>query len=109
MHCYATFYGPVALPNTGFCAFNSLGGDIPDFRISATGVVLDIDRSAKIVKKLKLTGLPYKIFKNTAFVKDMFNSALEVARFEGANIRNQRTSQEGIIETRWRFQSHIRR
>jgi ribosome biogenesis protein BMS1 len=87
MHCYATFYGPVALPNTGFCAFNSLLGETPGFRISATGVVLDIDRSAKIVKKLKLTGVPYKIFKNTAFVKDMFTSALEVAKFEGANIR----------------------
>ncbi|KAI0685623.1 hypothetical protein BC835DRAFT_1383114 [Cytidiella melzeri] len=87
MHCYATFYGPVALPNTGFCAFNSLSGDVSGFRISATGVVLDIDRSTKIVKKLKLTGVPYKIFKNTAFVKDMFNSALEVAKFEGANIR----------------------
>jgi hypothetical protein len=34
-----------------------------------------------------LTGAPYKIFKNTAFIKDMFNSALEVAKFEGANIR----------------------
>ncbi|KAI0087738.1 DUF663-domain-containing protein [Irpex rosettiformis] len=87
MHCYATFYGPVALPNTGFCAFNSLGGDVSGFRVSATGVVLDIDRSTKIVKKLKLTGVPYKIFKNTAFVKDMFNSALEIAKFEGANIR----------------------
>lgn len=87
MHCYATFYGPVALPNTGFCAFNSLSGDVAGFRVSATGVVLDVDRSAKIVKKLKLTGVPYKIFKNTAFIKDMFNSALEVAKFEGANIR----------------------
>ncbi|KAF7346152.1 hypothetical protein MSAN_01842000 [Mycena sanguinolenta] len=87
MHCYATFYGPVALPNTGFCAFNSLSPDTPGFRVSATGVVLDIDRSVKIVKKIKLTGVPYKIFKNTAFVKDMFNTALEVAKFEGANIR----------------------
>ncbi|KAG6900655.1 hypothetical protein C0993_006759 [Termitomyces sp. T159_Od127] len=87
MHCYATFYGPVSLPNTGFCAFNSLDGSNPGFRISATGVVLNIDRSVKIVKKIKLTGVPYKIFKNTAFVKDMFNSALEVAKFEGANIR----------------------
>lgn len=87
MHCYATFYGPVSLPNTGFCAFNSLSDDVPGFRISATGVVLDIDRSVKIVKKLKLTGVPYKIFKNTAFVRDMFNSALEVAKFEGANIK----------------------
>ncbi|KAF8170348.1 GTP binding protein [Pholiota molesta] len=87
MHCYATFYGPVALPNTGFCAFNTLGADQPGFRVSATGVVLDIDRSAKIVKKIKLTGVPYKIFKNTAFIKDMFGSALEVAKFEGANVR----------------------
>lgn len=87
MHCYATFYGPVALPNTGFCTFNSLASEVSGFRVSATGVVLDIDRSVNIVKKLKLTGVPYKIFKNTAFIKDMFNSALEVAKFEGANIR----------------------
>ncbi|KAJ3522810.1 hypothetical protein NMY22_g11729 [Coprinellus aureogranulatus] len=87
MHCYATFYGPVALPNTGFCAFNSLSSATPGFRVSATGVVLDIDRSVKIVKKIKLTGVPYKIFKNTAFIKDMFSTALEVAKFEGANIR----------------------
>lgn len=87
MHCYATFYGPVSAPNTGFCAFNSLANDAPGFRVSATGVVLDIDRTTKIVKKLKLTGTPYKVFKNTAFIKDMFNSALEVAKFEGANVR----------------------
>ena len=87
MHCYATFYGPISAPNTGFCAFNSLEDSTSAFRIAATGVVLDIDRSVKIVKKLKLTGVPYKIFKNTAFVKDMFSSALEVAKFEGANLR----------------------
>lgn len=87
MHCYATFYGPVSAPNTGLCAFNSISDDAPGFRISATGVVLDVDRSTKIVKKLKLTGVPYRIFKNTAFIKDMFNTALEVAKFEGANIK----------------------
>lgn len=57
------------------------------FRISATGVVVDISQSAEIVKKLKLTGTPYKIFKNTAFIKDMFTSSLEIAKFEGATIR----------------------
>jgi len=39
------------------------------------------------MKKLKLVGEPYKIFKNTAFIKGMFNSALEVANYEGAQIR----------------------
>ncbi len=58
-----------------------------DFRIALTGVVLELDHSSAIVKKLKLTGTPYKIFKNTAFIKGMFNSALECAKFEGASIR----------------------
>ncbi|GAA6005712.1 hypothetical protein JCM10207_005304 [Rhodosporidiobolus poonsookiae] len=87
MHCLATFYGPISAPNTGFCAFTRLGTDTPGFRISASGVVTDINGTTQIVKKLKLTGTPYKIFKNTAFIKDMFNSSLEVAKFEGAYLR----------------------
>jgi len=39
------------------------------------------------MKKLKLTGTPLQIFKNTAFIQGMFNSSLEVAKFEGASIR----------------------
>lgn len=57
------------------------------FRVAGTGVVLDLDQSSDVVKKLKLVGTPMKIYKNTAFVKGMFNSNLEVAKFEGAAIR----------------------
>ena len=39
------------------------------------------------MKKLKLIGEPYKIMKNTAFIKGMFNSSLEVAKFSGASIK----------------------
>lgn len=46
-----------------------------------------MDQQFTIVKKLKLTGAPFKVIRNTAFVKDMFNSSLEVAKFEGASIR----------------------
>ena len=88
MHCLATFYGPVHTPNTGFCAVQNVADSRAfSFRICATGVVVDISQSAEIVKKLKLTGHPTKVYRNTAFVKDMFTSSLEVAKFEGANIR----------------------
>jgi len=87
MHCFGTFYGPLVAPNTGFCCVQSFDKSNPGFRIAATGVVLNVDETTEIVKKLKLTGHPYKIFRNTAFIKDMFNSAIEIAKFEGASIK----------------------
>lgn len=71
-------------------AVQSLDEAQENFRIVATGVVLEMDQSqsqSQVMKKLKLTGEPYKIFKNTAFIKGMFNSSLEVAKFEKAQIK----------------------
>ncbi|KAK5452139.1 Glycoside hydrolase 2 (Mannanase, beta-galactosidase) [Exophiala xenobiotica] len=87
MHCFGTFYGPLVAPNTGFCCVQSFSNSNPGFRIAATGVVLNVDETTEIMKKLKLTGHPYKIFRNTAFIRDMFSSSLEIAKFEGASIR----------------------
>ena len=87
MHCFGTFYGPLVAPNTGFCCVQSFSNSNPSFRIAATGVVLNVDETTEIVKKLKLTGHPYKIFRNTAFIRDMFNSSIEIAKFEGASIK----------------------
>ena len=54
MHCFATFYGPLVAPNTGFVCFQHLGSSGPEFRVAATGTVLSVDESTEIVKKLKL-------------------------------------------------------
>eukprot|EP00271_Cylindrocystis_brebissonii_P019000 TRINITY_DN5589_c0_g2_i1.p1 TRINITY_DN5589_c0_g2~~TRINITY_DN5589_c0_g2_i1.p1 ORF type:complete len:770 (-),score=259.46 TRINITY_DN5589_c0_g2_i1:710-2980(-) len=92
MHCLATLWGPLVPPGTGLIAFTNPTGNEPaahasSFRVGATGVVLELQQPVPVVKKLKLVGHPYKIFKNTAFVKDLFSSSLEVARFEGAAVR----------------------
>lgn len=39
------------------------------------------------MKKLRLSGVPYKIFKNTAFIKGIFNSSMECAKMEGTQIK----------------------
>lgn len=90
--CNMHFYGPITPQNTGFLALQTVTNDPNDmkqlgFRIAATGSVNEINKSTQIVKKLKLVGTPTKIYKKTAFIKDMFNSTLEVAKFEGARIK----------------------
>lgn len=38
------------------------------------GEVLELSHTCSILKKLKLVGEAFKIFKNSAFIKGMFNS-----------------------------------
>ncbi|XP_022156323.1 ribosome biogenesis protein BMS1 homolog isoform X2 [Momordica charantia] len=87
MHCIAIFWGPIAPPNTGVIAVQTLSSNQSTFRISATATVLESNHEAQVVKKIKLVGYPCKIFKKTALIKDMFTSDLEIARFEGAAVR----------------------
>ncbi|XP_063702700.1 ribosome biogenesis protein BMS1 homolog [Culicoides brevitarsis] len=90
--CSMSFYGPVTPQNTGVLAVQTVSNDVQDmkhigFRIAATGAVNLNEKSTQIMKKLKLVGTPFKIYKKSAFIKDMFTSTLEVAKFEGAKIK----------------------
>ncbi|VVB12711.1 unnamed protein product [Arabis nemorensis] len=87
MHCLAMFWGPLVPPNTGFVAFQNLSNNQAGFRIIATSVVVESHHEVRITKKIKLVGYPCKIMKKIAFIKDMFTSELEIARFEGSSVQ----------------------
>lgn len=90
-YCFAVFYGPTFPVGTSFIGIQRLqdehGKDVSHFRICVTGVIVEMNSQFKVMKKLKLIGEPFKIHKNTAFIKGMFNSNLEVAKFQGAQLR----------------------
>ena len=91
MHCLARLYAPLTPPNTGFVCYQYTD-NLASFRIAATGSVLSQTQAGGgsadgIVKKLKLLGRPYRVFKHTAFIRDMFSSSTEVSRFLGASLR----------------------
>eukprot|EP00943_MAST-04B_sp_MAST-4B-sp1_P006231 g6231.t1 len=87
MHALCTFYGPRVPPNTNILAFQRDSNPVNNFRICLTGTVLETSHSHNIVKKLKLTGVPVKVHRKTAFVSGMFNSDLELTKFIGASIK----------------------
>ncbi|ORM41851.1 Ribosome biogenesis protein bms1 [Babesia sp. Xinjiang] len=85
MHCLANIYGPLGSPGIGVVAVKDWSR-VPHYRISATGVVVGTNQDFVIKKKLKVQGNPYKILKNTAFIKDMFTSELEVLKCVGSRV-----------------------
>ncbi|KAH9519773.1 Glycoside hydrolase 2 (Mannanase, beta-galactosidase) [Bulinus truncatus] len=87
MHCHASFWGPITPQGTGFLAVESVCDKTANFRIAATGVVLELDQSVEVEKKLKLVGTPLKVFRKSAFIQNMFSSGLEVAKFQGARLQ----------------------
>ncbi|KAI3897171.1 hypothetical protein MKW92_010391 [Papaver armeniacum] len=90
MPCLATFWGPLVPAGTELAVVQSLADNKAAFRILAKAPVLEFNHDIKIVKKHKRIGTPYKIFKKTALIKDMFTSDLEIANFKDAKIQTAR-------------------
>lgn len=87
LHCLATFWAPFSPQGTGLVAIRQSSEFTEDFRISASGVVIDLNKATDLKKKLKLVGSPMEIFTKTAFIRGMFNSSLEVEKFVGSQLR----------------------
>jgi len=79
---YGVFYGPTYAVGTSFVGFKDIVDENSShFRVCVTGVIVELNTNFNVMKKLKLIGEPFKIHRNTAFIKGMFNSNVEVAKF----------------------------
>ena len=86
-NCLAISYGPIMPVYLRVVAFQNTSNKLQHFRICATGDLLENNNHFQVMKKLKLIGEAYKVEKKTAFIKGMFNSSLEVAKYIGAEIK----------------------
>ncbi|KAI5190102.1 ribosome biogenesis protein BMS1 [Nematocida minor] len=86
MTCNITFYAPTHPPGTSFTVLRKFD-EHKNFRIAANGVQTEIGGHPKIMKKLKLIGYPSEIKGHTVFVKDMFHTQEEAARYEGVMLK----------------------
>lgn len=100
LSCNAHFWGPITPQGSGFLALQTCASDpevciflssifkviaaitidflqivkTQGYRIAATGTVQELDKSTKVMKKLKLVGYPMKIYKKTAFIRGTYNT-----------------------------------
>ncbi|KAF7701729.1 Ribosome biogenesis protein bms1 [Cucumispora dikerogammari] len=80
-HFFGTFFSPILAPGIN-CTLLRLDSS---FRIAGSGKV--VPSETEITKKLRLIGYPREIHNNTAIIKDMFGSNLEVAKFVGSKVQ----------------------
>ncbi|KAI3855198.1 hypothetical protein MKX03_026056 [Papaver bracteatum] len=93
-YCLAMFWGPLACPNTGVVAVQKVADD----KITATGVILGSNQAEKIVMGCRRKGTPYKIIGNTALIKDVFKSDIDVARHKNALIKTASGVRGRVVE-----------
>jgi ribosome biogenesis protein BMS1 len=76
--CFAVAYGPLLPINVAVVAIQNYSNQAEHFRICGTGDLIEVNQNFEVMKKLKLIGEPYEIYKKTAFVKGMFNSGVNI-------------------------------
>lgn len=83
------------VPNGTSFLFYSMDSD---YKILATGKILDASGDIKVKKKLKLIGHPKNIIGNNVIVGSMFSSNYEVDKFRGAKLATA-SGLRGLIKT----------
>lgn len=95
----ATVFAPITYMPAPLLVFSVPSAQAPAARLVATGALLSVDPNRIVLKKIVLTGFPYKIHKRTAVVRDMFFQPDDVAWFKPVEIYTRRGRTGHIIES----------
>ncbi|XP_039613134.1 pre-rRNA-processing protein TSR1 homolog [Polypterus senegalus] len=95
MPVVASVYAPVTFPTAGVLVFKQRANGMQD--LVATGSLLNSDPDRVIVKRIVLSGHPFKIMRRTAVVRYMFFNREDVLWFKPVELR-----------TKWGRRGHIK-
>ncbi|VDP09550.1 unnamed protein product [Soboliphyme baturini] len=81
----ATVFAPITIPPAGVIVYSQKNDR--DFQLVATGSLLDVCPSRIVVKRVVLSGEPFKIHGRTAVVRHMFFNPEDIDWFKPVEIR----------------------
>jgi len=101
-HTVATIYAPITFPPNPLIVMNSTNNELV-----ATGSLKSVDPDRIILKRIILTGDPFKVNKRSTVVRNMFHNEKDVAWFKPIEIWTKR-GRSGRIKESIGIHGHMR-
>lgn len=94
-----TVYAPVTFSPAPVLLFRPRAGTPDELELVGVGSVMDVDTQRIILKRITLTGSPFKIHKRSAVVRFMFANAADIAWFRPVELTTRLGARGHIRES----------